>query len=168
MESGPIPPRLAAFAVALGAAAVLGGALAFQHIGGLAPCVLCYWQRYPYWAAIPLAAAAALAAPRSPRAAALLLGLAAGFFVADAGIAAFHVGVEQHWWAGTAECGGTRPASGSLEELRARLLAAPIVRCDEPAWSLFGISMAGYNFLAALALAAFSAWGARGLAKGNT
>ncbi|MBL8806935.1 MAG: disulfide bond formation protein B [Rhodospirillales bacterium] len=165
MEPCPISPRLAAFAVAAGAALVLGGALAFQHIGGLAPCVLCYWQRYPYWAAIPLALAAALAAPRSPRAAAVLFGLAAAFLLADAGIAAFHVGVEQKWWQGTAECGGTRPASGSLEELRARLLAAPIVRCDEPAWSLFGISMAGYNFLAALALAALAAWGTGKFAK---
>ena len=167
MDTDPIPPRALAALAALGAAAVLGGALAFQHIGGLAPCVLCYWQRYPYWAAIPLAALAALLAPRSPKLAAGLLGLAAGLFLVDAGIAAFHVGVEQKWWQGTAECGGAQGPSGSLEALRARLLAAPIVRCDEPAWSLFGVSMAGYNFLAALVLAAIAACGTKALAKGE-
>lgn len=155
-----MPIRLAAAAVASGSAAVLGAALAFQHLGGLAPCVLCYWQRYPYWAAIPLAAAAAILVPRDRRAGAALLGLAAAALAVGAGIAAFHVGVEQQWWEGTAACGGTRPASGSLEELRARLLAAPVVRCDEPAWTLFGVSMAGYNFLAASVLALLAGTGA--------
>jgi len=163
-----LPARTLALAVALGSAAVLGTALAFQHIGGLAPCVLCYWQRYPYWAAIPLAALAALAARTNARLAAALLGLAAACLVADAGIAAFHVGVEFKWWEGTSECGGTRPPSGSLEELRARLLAAPVVRCDEPAWTLFGLSMAGYNFFAALVLALLAATGARRALDGDS
>ncbi len=167
MTLSDLPPRTLALAVALGGAAILGTALAFQHIGGLAPCVLCYWQRYPYWAAIPLAAAAALVAGANRRLAAALLALAAIVLVADAGIAAFHVGVEFKWWEGTAQCGGTRAPSGSLEELRARLLAAPIVRCDEPAWTLFGVSMAGYNFFAALALAAVAALGAKRLHDGD-
>ncbi len=157
MSLPDLPARTLAALVALGGAAVLGAALAFQHIGGLAPCVLCYWQRYPYWAAIPLAAAAALAMGINRRLAAALLALAAACLVVDAGIAAFHVGVEFKWWEGTSECGGTRPPSGSLEELRARLLAAPVVRCDEPAWTLFGLSMAGYNFFAALGLALLAA-----------
>ena len=160
MNATDLPARSLAAAVALGSAAVLGTALAFQHVGGLAPCVLCYWQRYPYWAAIPLALVAALVAGTNRRLAAALLALAAACLVVDAGIAAFHVGVESKWWEGTSECGGTRPASGSLEELRARLLDAPIVRCDEPAWTLFGLSMAGYNFFAALALAGLAALGA--------
>ncbi|MBI3504873.1 MAG: disulfide bond formation protein B [Proteobacteria bacterium] len=167
MMPADLKPRQIAFLVALGGAAVLGGALAFQHLGGLAPCVLCYWQRYPYWVAIPLAALAGIyAGDRRPLAAGLLA-LAALALVGDAAIAAFHVGVEHKWWEGTAECGGTRPMSGSLEELRARLLAAPLVRCDEPAWTLFGISMAGYNFLAALALAALAAFGVRRLREGG-
>ncbi len=77
-------------------------------------------------------------------------------FLVGAGLAAFHVGVEQHWWAGTAECGANFGPAGSVEELRRRLLAQAVVRCDEVAWSLFGISMAGYNFLLSLALAVFA------------
>jgi disulfide bond formation protein DsbB len=156
MYLGAMPTRLAAAAVTLGSAAVLGAALAFQHLGGLAPCVLCYWQRYPYWAAIPLAAAAAIVVPRDRRIGAALLGLAAAALATTAAIAAFHVGVEQKWWEGTAACGGTQGPAASLEELRARLLAAPVVRCDEPAWTLFGVSMAGYNFIIASVLAAFA------------
>ena len=73
-----------------------------------------------------------------------------------AGIALFHVGVEQHWWQGTAECGSTLPPAATIDELRARLLAQPVVRCDEVAWSLFGISMAGYNVILSLLIAAFA------------
>ena len=146
-----------AWAVAAGAAATLAGALAFQHIGGLAPCELCYLQRYPYWGAIPLAAAAAFAPGRL--AAALLAG-ACLCLLATAGVAAFHVGVEQHWWQGLASCGGTQGPAANLDELRARLLAAPIVRCDEPAWTLAGLSMAAYNFLIAAGLAGLAAFAA--------
>lgn len=145
-----ISPRLAAaLVVALGAFA-LAAAFAFQYLGGLAPCVLCIWQRYPYGIAIALGALAFLLAGR-PAAARALIGIAGLVLLADAAIAAFHVGVEQKWWAGTAACGGTLATGLSAEELKAQLLAAPVVRCDEVAWSLFGISMAGYNFLLALA-----------------
>ena len=139
-------------------AAILGGAFAFQYIGGLAPCVLCWWQRYAHMAAIVIAALAVAASGRhSSRAGWMLVGLTGLAFLAGAGIAAFHVGVEQHWWAGTAECGSTLGPASGIDELRARLLAQPIVRCDDIAWSLFGISMAGYNFILSLALAAFAA-----------
>lgn len=141
-------PRDAALLVLAAGAALLGGALAFQYVGGYAPCVLCHWQRYAHLAAI-LLAGAALAVPRARP----LLLVAAGLAeLAGAGIAGFHVGVEQHWWQGTAECGSAVGGAGSIEELRARLLAQPVVRCDEGAWSLFGVSMAGYNLLASLAL----------------
>jgi disulfide bond formation protein DsbB len=83
--------------------------------------------------------------------------LAAGVAaLAGTGIAVFHVGVEQHWWQGTAECGSTLGAASSIEDMRRMLLAQPVVRCDEVAWSLFGISMAGYNALISLGLAAFA------------
>lgn len=146
-----------AWAVAAGAAATLCAALAFQHIGGLAPCELCYWQRYPYWGAIALAAAAAFV-PGRP--AAWLLAAACLCLLGTAGVAAFHVGVEQHWWQGLAACGGSQAPAANLDELRARLLAAPVVRCDEPAWTLAGLSMAAYNFFVAAALAGLAAFAA--------
>jgi disulfide bond formation protein DsbB len=146
--------RLAAAIVLAASAATLGGVLAFQYWGGLAPCVLCIWQRYAHLA-IMVFAALALAIGH-PRWRAVLLAGSGIAAVAGAGIAFFHVGVEQHWWQGTAECGSALPPAATVEELRQRLLAQPVVRCDEVAWSLFGISMAGYNVLLSLALAVFA------------
>ncbi len=158
-------PRLAAALVVALAVFALGTAFAFQYLGGLAPCVLCLWQRYPYGIAIALGALAFLLAGR-PGAARALVALAGVVFLADAAIAGFHVGVEQKWWAGTAECGGNLATGVSAEDLKSQLLAAPIVRCDEVPWSLFRISMAGYNFLLAFAggIAAL-VWAARAGAK---
>lgn len=154
------PRTAAALIVAIGVFA-LGAAFAFQYLGGLAPCILCIWQRYPYAVAIALGALAFLLAGK-PRAARGLIALAGLVLLADAAIAAFHVGVEQKWWEGTAECGGNLAVGVSAEDLKQQLLAAPVVRCDEVAWSLFGISMAGYNFLiAALSGIAALAWAAR-------
>lgn len=148
-------PRNAAAAVALAGAAILGAALAFQHLGGLAPCELCYWQRYPFWIAIPAGVGAVAVPALRP----YLLALAGVALAVGAGIAAFHVGVEQQWWQGTQACGARAP-SGSIEELRARLLAAPVVRCDAPQWTLFGATMAGYNLLLSGGLAVVALLGA--------
>ena len=139
--------------LAAASAALVAGAYGFQYIGGLAPCILCWWQRYAHGAVIALAVIAILARGGVATA---LLALAAIAMLTGAGIAGFHVGVEQHWWQGTAECGSTLGTSMSLEELRRALLAQPVVRCDEVAWSMFGISMAGYNMLISLALALFA------------
>jgi disulfide bond formation protein DsbB len=151
--------RVAAALILLASATVLGAALAFQYWGGLAPCVLCIWQRYAHGGLMAFAALA-LAAGRPQWRAVLLAGCALAA-LASAGIAFFHVGVEQHWWQGTAECGSTLPPAATIEEFRERLLAQPLVRCDEVAWSLFGISMAGYNVILSLALAAFAFAAAR-------
>ena len=151
----PFSARATAAFLLVASAAILGAAFGFQYIGGLAPCVLCWWQRYAHMAAIVLAAVAVVASGRGSSRAGWMLVAATGLaLLAGAGIAAFHVGVEQHWWAGTAECGSTLGAASGIDQLRARLLAQPIVRCDEIAWSLFGVSMAGYNFLLSLALGA--------------
>jgi disulfide bond formation protein DsbB len=130
-----------------------------QYGFGLAPCELCYWQRYGYWAAIALGVVAILQPARTARrtVALWLLTLA---FVATAGIALFHIGVEQKWWEGTAACVGQIRPGMTAEELQDAIMNAPIARCDEPAWTMFGISMAGYNLFFALILAAFTAWGA--------
>jgi disulfide bond formation protein DsbB len=140
-------PRTAAILLALLAAMMLVLAFAFEGFGGLRPCELCWWQRWAWMAALPPALAAWLAPGRLPAA---LLGLAALAVLAGAGIAFFHVGVELHWWRGTAACGGGGPAA-SAEELLRQLLGRPVARCDEVPWSLAGISMAGWNGLIALA-----------------
>jgi disulfide bond formation protein DsbB len=145
-------PRTAAALLALLAAAMLAAAFAFEYFGGLRPCELCWWQRWAWFAALPPAIAAWLAPGRLPAA---LLGLAALATLAGAGIAFFHVGVELHWWRGTAACGSAGPAA-SVEDLTRQLLGAPVVRCDQVPWSLLGISMAGWNGIVALVAGAAS------------
>ena len=131
-------------------------ALAFQHFGELAPCALCIDQRKAWGAAILLAALSMWAEGKSRIAVSLLmLGLAALAALGGALIALFHVGVEQKWWEGTAACGGAIDfSSGSIADIRDQMLAAPVVRCDEVAWSMLGISMAGWNGLIAFATGA--------------
>ena len=145
-------------AVSLGAFAA---ALASQHWGDLQPCVLCFYQRYAYLGAAAFGLLGLIAGPRirARRAAVALAGLA---FLTGAAIAAFHVGVEQLWWRGTSECHA--PAfdpNASIADLRKQLLGTKFVPCDEVPWSLFGVSMAGYNVLASLGLALASVWAAR-------
>lgn len=148
--------------------AILGTALASQYLGGLKPCVLCLWQRYPYAIVIGLAGLG-IGLARVPGLPPFILGALAALialaFAADAGIAAFHVGVEQRWWQGTAGCTGTTGAARTAADLARQLKATPVVRCDDVAWSFLGISMAGYNFLAAATLALFSGAAARAVGK---
>jgi disulfide bond formation protein DsbB len=142
--------------VLVAAVAIPGAALVSQFGFGLEPCELCLWQRWPYLAAF-LFGLGALASRGRIRG--LFLALAALSFAATAGIGVFHVGVEQHWWAGLPSCsGGSTPAT--VEALRAQLLGKPVVRCDDIAFEFLGISMAGWNVLAAGALALFSLRGA--------
>ena len=151
-------PGLAILTALLGAA-MLATAFAFQHMGGLDPCVLCIYQRWP-WVAVIAAGLLALATTKAGPAgiARLLLGLAAIAMLTGAGIAGFHVGVEQHWWAGTSECGGVTGQAKTVEELKAQLMATPVTRCDEVAWSLLGISMAGWNLIVSAAGGVLLAW----------
>ena len=149
-----LSPRVAQALLAHGSAALLLGALAFQHWGGLQPCVLCLWQRWPHVVAIAAGLVGMFLIRQGRRAPAGWAALAAALALAvTAGIGAYHAGVELHWWEGTASCGATGPTGTSAAALRDRLLAAPVVRCDEIAWSLIGISMAGWNFLVSGALA---------------
>lgn len=145
--------RSPAIMLFIGSGALLAGAYGFQYFGDLQPCVLCLYQRVPHAVVLVLALIAMLLAPRS--AAAWAIGAAGLAVMVGAGIAGFHVGVEQHWWQGTAECGSTT-AGDTLEALRAQLLAQPVARCDEVAWSLFNVSMAGYNLAFSVALAIFA------------
>lgn len=130
-----------------------------QYGAGLAPCHLCYYQRYAYWGAIAVGCVAVRYSyePKPRQIWLILTGLA---LLVVTGIAVFHVGVEQGWWAGTEACIGDSGAGQSIEDLTTSIMNAPVVRCDEPAFVLFGVSMAGYNVLYSLALAAFAFWGA--------
>jgi disulfide bond formation protein DsbB len=132
----------------LGSAGLLAGALAFQYIGGLPPCALCIWQRWPHLAAVVIAAAA-LALPGR-----LLPAAGAAAALATAGIGAYHSGVEWGWWPGPSTCQAGSVEGLTAQELLDQIMAAPVVRCDEIAWSLAGLSMAGWNAVASLGLAA--------------
>jgi disulfide bond formation protein DsbB len=157
MTAPDLPDRRLPSLVFIASLAGLAVAFASQYWGGLQPCALCIYQRYPYGMAAALGVVGILVAGRPGWLRAVLLLAALAFFV-DAGIAAYHVGVEQHWWQGTAECGSTLDLNLSPEELKQQLLNQPVVRCDEVPWSLFGISMAGYNFLYAAALGIATLW----------
>lgn len=148
--------QMTVLAAAGGSLALLLGAFAFQYIGGLAPCTLCLWQRWPHAAAV-LIGVAALALPGR---ALPLLGLAAA--VTAAAIGGFHAGVEQGWWQGLASCSGGSIAGISMDDLlNPATDVAPPVRCDQIAWSLAGLSMAAWNMVLSLGLAALWAMAAR-------
>lgn len=135
-----------------GSAAVLAAALFAQHVAGLAPCVLCILQRWPHAAAVAFGVLALALPGMLSRLA--MIGAALSLLI-GVGIAGYHVGVEQHWWAGPDACSITTDiGSMTPEQLLRQLSAAPVVPCDEVAWSVFGISMAGWNALASIALAA--------------
>jgi disulfide bond formation protein DsbB len=146
--------RLAPLAVLIASLAVVGAALLSQYWGGLRPCELCLYERWPYYAVAVLSLVALVAGRRGSSRAALVL--AALVFVAGAALAFYHVGVEQHWFAGPTACTGPDFKADSVEALRLQLLATPPVRCDQIQWSLFGVSMAGLNLLASILLALLS------------
>lgn len=146
--------RLAPLILMVGSIAVVGAALLSQYWGGLAPCELCLYERWPYYAAIALAIIAIVVGRRDASRAALLL--AALIFAAGAVLAFYHVGVEQHWFAGPTACTGPALNAGSVADLRRQLLATPPVRCDAIQWSVLGVSLAGLNLLASILLAALS------------
>ncbi|MCF2515796.1 disulfide bond formation protein B [Sphingomonas sp. G124] len=131
-------------------AALLGGALGSQYIGGLYPCEMCYWQRWPHGAAILLALAAILSPVNAPRTRPLVL-LAALAIAISGAIGVFHAGVELGYWEGITRC--TATGATSLEDI----LKVPLVRCDQVQWSLFGVSMAGWNAIFSLGGAALIA-----------
>lgn len=135
--------RLIALGVPL---ALLGGAYLSQYAFGLFPCEMCWWQRYALFAALPFAVLAWLRPPARPLTAVALLAILAGGL-----IGAFHAGVEYGWWEGFTACTTTSSAAGG-DPLDA-ILAAPVVRCDIAPWDLFGISLAGWNFLISTPLA---------------
>ena len=138
--------RLIALAAG-GSAALLLGAFAFQHLGNMPPCKLCIWQRYPHAVAVALGAAALIV----PLPVLLALGALAAF--ATAGIGLYHVGVEKGWWEGPTSCTAGSVGGMDSSALFDQIMAAPLIRCDDIAWQLAGLSMAGWNMVISLVLA---------------
>lgn len=145
--------RLLPILVFLGPTAVLGAALLSQYVGGLNPCPMCIWQRWPHAIAIALALIALLIGRRVG----LLYPLIALVLLVGAGIGAFHAGVEQGWWEGPTTCSGGDIGSLSTQDLINQIMTAEIVRCDEIPWSFLGLSMAAWNAVVSVILAAV-AW----------
>lgn len=174
MVAAPAPPRanaaflglpvatLWAAAAALASATMLAAAHAFETFGGLAPCALCLTAREIYWVALAVAglgfvASAVLRNAWLGQLAAVLLTL---IFLVGAGIAVYHAGAEWKFWPGPAACAGALSGGGAtggdlLAELQKPIAVVP---CDEAAWRMFGVSMAGYNAVISFGLMALSAW----------
>ncbi|MEO0343526.1 MAG: disulfide bond formation protein B [Pseudomonadota bacterium] len=131
--------RPVAVMAGIGSGLLLLGAFLFEYAGGLAPCKLCIWQRYPHGTGFALGMIA-LILPH------LLIYVAGALSAAvTAAIGLYHVGVEQGWWEGPSSCSSGDISGLSAEELLEQILNAPMVRCDEIPWSLLGLSMAGWN-----------------------
>jgi len=145
--------RLLGYLAGAGSAALLAGAFAFQHIGGLPPCALCIWQRWPHVAAA-LLAAALLLSPAPLRRPLMALGALAA--LATGGIGIYHAGIERGWWPGPTSCSGSGPGLSGMSGADLLDMSAPatVVMCDEIPWAFAGLSMAGWNAVLSLGLAA--------------
>ena len=136
-DSGPslkLAQRLALGVPAL----LLAGAYVSQYGFGLYPCEMCWWQRWPHFAAVALALVSTMARPKQA-----WIALAALAVLVSGLIGAFHAGVEYGWWEGVTGCTGTVQDAGG--DPLAAIMNAPLVRCDVPQWTLAGISLAGFN-----------------------
>src|SRR5436190_8093229 len=155
------PALTAALAVTVIAAATLAGAWFFQLVLDIRPCPLCLEQRYAYYLAIPLGALVALAAARGASRPLLAIGLVILALAAlgNAGLGVYHAGVEWKFWQGPTDCTGEIGNLGSAGNLLERLDTVKVIRCDEVQWRFLGLSLAGYNVLISLLMAAIAAWG---------
>jgi disulfide bond formation protein DsbB len=155
------PAFTASAAVAVIAAATLAGAWFFQLVLEILPCPLCLEQRYVYYLAVPLGALVAFAAAKRAPQPWLLAGLTVLALAAlsNAGLGAYHAGVEWGFWQGPTDCTGPLVDFGKAGSLLQQLDKVKVVRCDEVQWRFLGLSLAGYNVLISLAMAAIAAWG---------
>ena len=127
---------------------LLGGALFSQYVGGLWPCEMCWWQRYPHAVAIPLAAAAFFFAAET-RNARLLTALAALAIAISGAIGVYHAGVEAHVFKGFTTC-SAMAAGGSTDELLQQIMKVPLIQCDQVQWRFLGLSLAAWNAIISL------------------
>ncbi len=149
-----LAPQRGLIACALISASLLVGAFLFEYVGGMAPCSLCIWQRWAHLAVIACAVASlglGAGAPDRLRGGLAITMMAA---LSSVGIAGYHAGVEWQLWAGPGGCTAALVTGADAADLVDSLLATPVVRCDDVPWSLFGLSMAGWNTLLSLDIAA--------------
>ena len=157
------PVAAAAVVIAAAGVATIAGFLFFQYGLGYPPCPLCLDQRMAFYIGVPLAALLWLGAGHGAARKVMILGFVVIALVMlwNTGLSAFHAGVEWKFWPGPTDCSGPINRIGSVGSMLKQLQDIRIVRCDEAAWRLFGISLAGYDVLVSLLLAAVAAWGAK-------
>ncbi len=158
-----LPPSQAARALIVAAAslAILAAVWIFQGLGS-PPCELCLTQRYAFYLAAPLAALTAFLAGRSAHGLARVgFALLALAFLANAALAAYHAGVEYHWWPGPTACTGGLTGPVDVNDLMKALNSVKVVRCDEVQLRIAGLSLAGWNVVVSAALAVYAALAAR-------
>jgi disulfide bond formation protein DsbB len=157
--------RRAGTAVLVLAALAITGAWYSQLVLGLQPCELCLLQRWPYYVGLPLAAVTVVVAfsaqARARNVLASLFGILALIFLVSAGLGAYHAGVEWGFWSGPSACTGLYAAPAGTDEFLKSLEAGPSVRCDEAAMRILGLSLAGWNALLSIVIAAIAATGAK-------
>jgi disulfide bond formation protein DsbB len=155
------PAGLAALAIAAIAAATLAGAWFFQLVLDIRPCPLCLEQRYAYYLALPLAAFVAFLASRGAPRHLLMAGFAILLLAAlgNAWLGGYHAGVEWKFWPGPADCSGPIVDFSKAGNLLEQLDKVKVIRCDEVQWRFLGLSLAGYNLLISLAMAAIALFG---------
>ncbi|MSP47379.1 MAG: disulfide bond formation protein B [Xanthobacteraceae bacterium] len=156
------PAAAAAIAIAVIGVLTMAGFFFFQYALGYPPCPLCLEQRYAFYVSVPLAAMILLGRSVGSSRKVLMLALCAiaAAMLWNAGLGVYHSGVEWKWWPGPTDCSGALPnfnAGGSLID---QINRTRVIRCDEAAWRFLGLSLAGYNVLVSLALAAVALWGA--------
>lgn len=151
----------AAAAIAVIGGLTIVGAYFFQYVVGLAPCPLCLDQRIPYYLAIPIAVVVALAATKGAPPSLVRFGFAVLVLIllTGAGLGVYHAGIEWRFWLGPTECSGPLSSLGGGMDLMKQIQSTSVVRCDEAQWRFLGLSLAGYNVLVSLALAAIGIFG---------
>ena len=157
------PPAAAAAIIAFFGALTICGFFFFQYVLGYPPCPLCLDQRNAFYASVPLAVLLWLGANYGASSKVIIAGFAviAAIMLWNTGLSAYHAGVEWKFWPGPADCSGPINSLGSASDMLKRLQDIRIVRCDEAAWRFLGISLAGYDVLVSLFLAAIAAWGVK-------
>jgi disulfide bond formation protein DsbB len=157
--NSPLTHRQTGLVILGAAVATIGGALVFEHGFGLTPCKLCLMQRNPYYLAMPLALAIALVPRRLGRMLLVLVGL---IFLVSAGLGVYHAGVEWGVWLGPSDCGGAGAgaSTGNMGDFLNQLQNTRVISCTQAAWRFLGLSLAGWNVVISLGLAALAFWSA--------